>query len=162
MRSLALPALLVLFSCAAGSLHASHPDVRPGGSAQAGDYGPQASIEAAFSTYLRILEQQVKDPQLGLYSPETRRLLGARPMTGQQQRRERAEIQAVYARRVVTERGDLGVIRFADAPRVPPYFFRRGPAGWTIDLAAASRTIGFDRSDRWYVRDPNSEFAFGF
>lgn len=103
----------------------------------------------------------MKDPGLGVYSPETRKLLGARRITDGQQRSELAEIQAVYAGRILTERGDLAVIRFSDARRVPPYFFRRQPAGWTIDLAATSRVIGFDRSNQWYVRDPNSEFAFG-
>jgi hypothetical protein len=86
---------------------------------------------------------------------------GDRRITDRQQRSELAAIQAVNARRLLTERGDLAVIRFVDAPWVPPYFFRGQPGGWTIDLAATSHVIGFDRSNRWYVRDPNTEFAFG-
>jgi hypothetical protein len=38
---------------------------------------------------------------------------------------------------------------------------RRDDAGWTIDLASTARIIGFDRMNRWFVRDRNTEFAFG-
>jgi hypothetical protein len=44
---------------------------------------------------------------------------------------------------------------------VPPYFLRRQANGWTIDLATASRVIGFDQLNQWYVRDTSTEFAFG-
>lgn len=124
-------------------------------------YGPQASVDAAFSTYVRLLENHVADPHLGIYSPETQKFLESRRITEAQQRNELTEIQAVYSRRTIMEAGDLAVMRFSGSTRVPPYFFRKRATGWTIDLSATSRVIGFDQSNQWYVRDPRNEFAFG-
>jgi hypothetical protein len=135
--------------------------LQPAGAGQTSGYEAQPTVQAALATYLRILQDRVKDPRLGVYSPDTRRLLESRTISDAQQRAELAAIQAVYSQRVVRENGDLAVVSFPDSPSVPPYFFRRTPEGWTIDLAAASRVIGFDPSNRWYIRDKTSEFSFG-
>jgi hypothetical protein len=124
-------------------------------------YGPQPTADAAFAAYVSVLRNRVKDPALGVYSPATQRLMQGRPITDAQQAAELGEIDAVYASRVVREQGTLAVVTFPGSTRVPPYFFRRGDAGWTIDLASTARIIGFDRMNRWFVRDRNTEFAFG-
>jgi hypothetical protein len=124
-------------------------------------FGPQVSPEAAFGAYLRVLEQGVRNPDLGLYTPATRDLLRARVVSRAQQRNELAAIRAVYGTRTVREQGDLAVIRF-DSRQVPPYFLRRQQDGWTIDLAAASRAIRFDQRNQWFIDDKTTEFAFGF
>jgi hypothetical protein len=125
-------------------------------------FGPQPSADAAFAAYLRVLEDGIRDADLGLYSPETRKLLRARRITEQQRTNELAAIRAVYPTRVVVEQGALAVIKFPGSTLVPPYFFRHEPGGWTIDLAVANGIIGFDQLNRWYVRNARSEFAFGF
>jgi uncharacterized protein len=123
--------------------------------------GPQSSVEAAFLVYVEILEQRVKDPHLGIYSPETQDFLEKQLLTDAQQRNELAEIRAVLDRRTVVEDGDLALLSFPGSRRVPPYFFRKRGAGWMIDLSAMQRVIGFDQVNQWYVRDPHSEFSFG-
>ena len=125
-------------------------------------YGPQPSVEIAFSTYLALLRNGVKDPTVGLLSPATQEWMRARRVTDAQQRAELSAIESVYARREVRENGALAVVTFPASQQVPPYFFRQGDTGWTIDLAAAARIIGFDRANRWYLRDKSSEFAFAF
>jgi hypothetical protein len=127
-----------------------------------GDYGPQPSADAAFSEYLLVLENRVRNPSLGLYSEETQTLLRTRLITEAQQGNELSEIRAVYETRSVKERGDFAVIQFSGSRRVPPYFFRKRGDAWTIDLSAASRLIGFDHLNQWCIRDKNSEFSFAF
>jgi hypothetical protein len=130
--------------------------------AQAADsYPAQPTVEAALGTYLRVLQNRVKDPSLGIYSAATRELLRGRPVSDAQQRAEFAAIQRVQDGRLVREEGIRAVISFPASRQVPPYFFRRESGGWTIDLATASRVIGFDQSNEWYVRNPDNEFAFG-
>ena len=127
--------------------------------ADAQSYGPQPSVEAAFSTYLRILENRIREPRLGIYSEDTQDFLETRLVTTAQQTNELAEIRAMYARRIVRENGNLAVIRFPESTRVPPYFFRKQDTGWTIDLAVMMRVIGFDTLNQWYLRDEKSEFS---
>jgi hypothetical protein len=125
-------------------------------------YEAQASPELAFSVYVRVLRDRVKEPGLGVYSPATQEWMRARRVTDGQQRAELAEIEAAYATRAIRDNGSLAVVTFPGSTRVPPYFLRRSGAGWTMDLAATARIIGFDRNNRWYVRQKDNEFAFAF
>lgn len=137
----------------------SGPDPKPP-HAEARHFGPKPSPEAAFAAYRDVLARGVKDPELGLYTPETRRLLAARVLTDAQQDQELRALGSAGAPRV-HRRGDLAVLRFeASEGRVPPYFLRRDPAGWRLDLASASRVIGFDARNRWFLRTRDSEYAF--
>ena len=143
MRSIAL---LLLLTFSAGSLAVE-------------SYNSQPSVDAAFATYLRVLQNRVKESRLAIYSSETRKLLAALAITDAQQAAELREIEAVYSNRVVRESGDLGVLLFPGSKRVPPYFFRREGGAWTIDLSVMRRVIGFDNRNQWYVRDKTSEFS---
>jgi hypothetical protein len=138
-----------------GLFTASSPD-------QAATYGAQPSVDMAFATYLALLRAGVKDPTVGLLSPSTQQWMRARKVTDAQQRAELSAIQVVYATRTIRENGALAVVLFPGSAQVPPYFFRQGTSGWTIDLAIAGRIIGFDRQNRWYVREKASEFSFAF
>jgi hypothetical protein len=155
---------LALVVCVALSVPcaAMEPGVVPlAAQRSASDFGPQSSPEAAFAAYLRVLEEGVRSPDLGLYTPATRDLLRARVVTRTQQRNELAAIRTVHGTRTVRQQGDLAVIRF-DSRQVPPYFLRRQRDGWTLDLAAASRVIRFDQRNQWFIDDRTTEFAFGF
>ena len=142
MRSIAL---LLLLTFSAGSLAVE-------------SYNSQPSVDAAYATYLRVLQNRVKESGLAIYSSETRKLLAALTISDAQQAAELREIEAVYSNRVVRESGDLGVLLFPGSKRVPPYFFRRERGAWTIDLSVMRRVIGFDNTNQWYVRDKTSEF----
>lgn len=124
-------------------------------------YGPQPTPDAALAAYVQVLRNRVKDPDLGLYSAATQRLLQGRRMTDAQQRAELSAIEPAYDNRLVRESGALAVICFPGRDTVPPYFFRSIDGRWTIDLAVMSRAIGFDRANRWYPRARDPEFAFG-
>lgn len=152
------------FSGGAGAstqLVATELEADPLPAAAAEFMGPQSSVDAAFLVYVQILGKRVKDPHLGVYSPETQDFLEKQLVTDAQQGNELAEIRAVIDRRTVVEHGDLAVMRFQGSRRVPPYFFRRRGAAWVIDLFATRRVIGFDQLNQWYVRDSQSEFSFG-
>src|SRR5512145_1844386 len=112
-------ALLFLWTLSAGTLAVE-------------SYNSQPSVDAAFATYLRVLQNRIKEPRLAIYSAETRKLLAAMTITDAQQASELREIEAVYSSRVVRESGDLAVLLFPGSKRVPPYFFRREGSAWTI------------------------------
>jgi uncharacterized protein len=128
---------------------------------QVASYGPQPTPDAAFAAYMEVLRNRVKDPNLGLYSAATQRLLQGRRMTDAQQRAELSAIETAFGSRIVRESALLAVICFPGRDTVPPYFLRSTDGRWTIDLAVMSRAIGFDRANRWYPRARDPEFAFG-
>jgi hypothetical protein len=144
-----------------GANHQLKPATGSTSAPQAGP-GAQPSVDAAIAAYLDVLRTGNRNPDLGLYSPATRGWLRRRRVTDAQQRNELAALEAVYPRRSVRQNGQLAVVSFPDSRQVPPYFFRRDPQGWTIDLSSAARILGFDHLNRWFVREKDSEFAFGF
>ena len=125
-------------------------------------FAAQPSPDAAFAAYVEVLRQGVTSPDLALYAPETRAWLRDRRITRSMQRSELAVLEAAApSRRVRDDGASRAVVCFPGHPEAPPYFLRRSAEGWTIDLMVMSRVIAFDRANRWAVRDPNSQFAFG-
>lgn len=126
-------------------------------------FGPQPLPEAAMRKYMEVLELRVKDPALGLYSPETREFLSGWTVTDAQQENELRGLYESFPRAAVLKRGDLAVVRFPASERQsPPYFLRRGEGGWMLDFASMSRLIGFNHRNEWFFRDLSHEFMFAF
>jgi uncharacterized protein len=126
-------------------------------------YSAQPSPRQTLERYLDVLQQHVKDPELGIYTPETRAFFGQWLVTDAQQNNERKELKKRLPE--VEERiaGDLAVLRFPVANRqTSPYLLRRAAEGWQLDMAAMSRLIGFNHKNQWFFRSRDHEFMFAF
>ncbi|GAB4387435.1 MAG: hypothetical protein Kow0025_00980 [Thermodesulfovibrionales bacterium] len=126
-------------------------------------FGPQPLPEAAMRKYIEALELRVKDPWLGLYTPETREFLAGWTVNDAQQENELRGLYESFPEATVFEEGGLAVVRFPVARRgAPPYFLRRGEEGWMLDLAAMGRLVGFNHKNQWFFRDRSHEYMFAF
>jgi uncharacterized protein len=126
-------------------------------------FAAQASPSATLRKYLEVLQGHVKDPDLGLYSPETRHFFRRWLVTDGQQDNELRGLLAVMEQGTTRVEGDRAVVRFSLGDRrVCPYFFVRGGQGWMLDLASMSRLIGFNQNNQWFFRRAGHAYMFAF
>lgn len=130
------------------------------------DSEPFAAADSAEETlrrYLKVLQGHIKDPDLGLYTPQTREFFSNWLVTDAQQDNERRRLQGVIDQGRVMVAGDLAVVRFPLKQRLnSPYLLRLGEVGWMLDFAAMSRLIGFNHRNQWFFRSLDHEFMFAF
>jgi uncharacterized protein len=155
--------LLVLSGCAGGSGKAGFVEDRAGiltddQRKRIDRFNRQLLEELGIHLKTVIL----KDPELTLYTQETRRFLRQWLVTDDQQDNEFKAITRNGTGEVIfTE--DRAVIRFPLSNRqTSPFFFRRGPDGWMLDYAAMNRILGFNHKIQWFFRTPEHDFMFAF
>jgi uncharacterized protein len=128
----------------------------------AGEFGPQSTPQKALETYKLVLRGHIKDPELTLYTEETRRFLRQWVVTDAQQDNEFKAITRNGAGEVILSE-DRAVIRFPlNNRQASPFFFRLGPDGWMLDFAAMHRSLGFNHKNQWFFRSPEHDFMFAF
>lgn len=121
------------------------------------------SPEEAFSSYLQVLKNRNKDPDLLLYTPETRILLRNWLVTDAQQANELKALAASADHGKWFHSGRLAVLRFPVKNRqLPPYFFLQVEDGWMLDLAAANKYIAFNHLNQWHFREGGHPYLFAF
>lgn len=141
-----------------GALLPTPPARTADGSAAAG-----TSPEAAFAAYLQVLQERVKDPDLPLYTADTRAMLRKGLVTDGQQAHELKSLSSPKAQGEWFVAEDLAVLRFPLQERqLPPYFFRKGNEGWMLDLAAMGQLIAFNHLNQWHLRRTEHPYAFAF
>jgi len=128
----------------------------------AGRFSPQSTPQKALETYKMVLRGHVKDPDLTLYTDETRRFLRQWLVTDAQQDNELKAITRSGAGEVIFSE-NRAVIRFPLSNRqASPFFFRQGPDGWMLDFAAMHRSLGFNHKNQWFFRTSEHDFMFAF
>ena len=125
-------------------------------------YGAQASPAAVLTTYLEILGRREAASDLDLYTPETRALLASRLVTRAQQNNESRRLESVIKSARFVRSDSHAVALFDESRDVPPYFFRRGPGGWRLDLATSANSIRFDLQNRWFFIESTGAYSFAF
>lgn len=126
-------------------------------------FGAQPSPEQTLAAYLQVLRGRVKDPELGLYSPDTRAFFRKWLVTDAQQDNERRTLEANFGQGQVLQRDGRAVIRFPVAQRgAAPYFLVRGKDGWMLDFASMSILVGFNHRNQWHMRSLDHPFMFAF
>jgi uncharacterized protein len=130
---------------------------------QTQEYSPQTTPVETLKKYMGILKQHIKDPNLELYTPESRVFLSTWIVTDAQQDKELRDLEQASDSGHVLMNGDLAVIRFPIANRhVPPYFFRYDEDGWMLDFASMSKIIRFNHKNQWFFQTGNHPFMFAF
>jgi len=120
---------------------------------------PVMTLEA----YIQVLHLGITDPNLGLYTLETRQFFQKWLVTSAQQAHELQRLQRSKNKIELVQRQDLAVIRFPVGNRQDsPYFFRRGKEGWMLDFASLGQLVGFNHKNQWYFRRIDNEFTFAF
>jgi len=123
----------------------------------------QAEPLLTLKIYMDVLRAKVKDPELGIYTPETRSFFRKWTVTDAQMNNELRGLTRVIDSARSSSRGDLTVIQFPIGDRRnSPYFFQKGSTGWMLDFASMSKLIGFNHKNQWFFRNLDHAYAFAF
>lgn len=97
----------------------------------------QGSPKEAFARYLEWLAQPVYDPDVDLFTTDTRRYLAQFPLSpAYAEFILMGELGKPFA---LVERGDLAILYFTGTPFTSPHFFVREDGRWRMDIAAEVR-----------------------
>ena len=100
-------------------------------------YGPQASPEEAYLTYIQWLIAGQYDPRVDIFTTDSQRYMASLPMT-------RAYFHYIllqeYGRKYEASiRDNLALLYFVDDPLACPHFFIKDDRGWQMDIVAEVR-----------------------
>jgi tetratricopeptide (TPR) repeat protein len=94
-------------------------------------FGPQPTPEAAYRRYLEWLATPRFDPQVDLFTAESRELLDGFPATPPY--KDHIVAMTSNRRYEILERGDMAMLYYTSTPLLSPVFLRRSGDGWRID-----------------------------
>lgn len=126
-------------------------------------YPAQPSVQDAFDKYIEVLRLHIKDPSLGIYTPESRKFFSNWVVTDAQQDNELRVITRALPSAEIFTKNNLAVISFApDDRQASPFFLEKSKQGWMIDFASMTRLVGFNHKNQWHLRQTNHKYMFGF
>jgi uncharacterized membrane protein YgcG len=131
--------------------------------APAGTYLPQPTPLATLDVYRQVLRDRSKDPDLDIYTPESRSFFRNWLVTDAQQQNSLKSLDNDFALAAELVQGELAVIRFPVGNRhAAPYYLKNSAHGWQLDFVEMSRTIGFNHRNQWHFRDRSHAYMFAF
>lgn len=126
-------------------------------------YPAQPSVQVALDKYIEVLRLHIKDPNLGIYTPETRKFFSQWVVTDAQQDNELRVITRAMSSSEIFTKDNLAVISFSpDDRQASPFFLEKGNRGWMMDFASMTKLIGFNHKNQWHLRQTNHKYMFGF
>ncbi len=127
-----------------------------------GSFEAQATPLGTLEEYKKVLGLRIKDPDLGIYTPETRAFFRRWLVTDAQQDNGLRDLLRAPEPQVVTQ-ADRAVIRFpAEARQAAPFFLLRGDQGWMLDFASMHKFLGFNHRNQWHFKDHDNPYMFAF
>jgi hypothetical protein len=132
------------------------------GAVNSGRFAPGADPLDTLRVYREVLREAVKDPDLAIYTPESREFFRKWLVTDAQQANELQSLGTMLAGSEVRSSEIYAVVRADPGGARAPYFMRRGEAGWQLDFVTMSRVIGFNHLNQWHFRTLNHPYMFAF
>lgn len=137
-------------------------DVDKGEAVSTNEYLPGTTPEETLIAYKELLTNRIKDPNLPLFTLETRRFFAQWVVTDAQQQNELRSLEEGGQDGVIIE-GDYAVLRFQVQQRTnAPYFFQKEEQGWMLDFATMSRVIRMNHKNQWHLVSCEHPYMFGF
>lgn len=130
---------------------------------------PQARVPAGrtpaqtLEAYFAAMQDRNADPDLEIYTPETRRMLRNWVMTPAQMDNVAKTYRRCHAEPArFGPNGDRAVIRYPIGERAcSPWFFHRMEGGWALDLTMMQTVVRFGRTNAWHF-EPGVEHPYRF
>jgi len=120
------------------------------------------SPEITFNKYKNVLKKHIKDPNLGIYTPESRKFYKKWIVTDAQQDNSLRDINNAGPSRLFTK-GNYAVIRFPVKKReASPFFLKKGDRGWMLDFVSMNKNIRFNYKNYWHFISRNHKYMFAF
>lgn len=127
------------------------------------NYSSQPSVKDTLEKYKEVLRLHIKDPDLGIYTPKSRKFFSNWVVTDAQQDNELRNINSAISTAEIITKDNLGVIRFSpDRRQASPFFLLKDSKGWMIDFASMNKLIGFNHKNQWHFRRKDHKYMFGF
>jgi uncharacterized protein len=127
------------------------------------EYLAQPSVKDTLDKYIEILRLHIKDPDLNIYTPETRKFFSNWVVTDAQQDNELQVLEGAMSTAEVFTKDNLAVIRFSpDLRQASPFFLVKDSQGWMLDFASMNKLVGFNHKNQWHLRERNHKYMFGF
>ncbi len=139
------------------------PAPSPSGPILAAAASESRSPAETLRSYFAAMAVHNANPDLPIYTPDTRRMLRQWVMTpAQMDNVARSGRDCPRGATEVSPDGRRAVIRFPlEARTCPPYFFAQGESGWALDFVTMQRVIRFGRSNAWRLTGQHP-YAFAF
>lgn len=119
---------------------------RQGGDVEATSNDPRAVLAA----YREAMDQRNGNPELSIYTEETRAFLRQWTVTPAQMDNEAKNLAACPTGTLKVSAA-YAVLRFPVSSRLcPPYFFQIEDGEWRLDLAMMSKAIRFNHRNQWH------------
>jgi len=126
------------------------------------DFGAQESPKAVLASYKELLRTHEKNPDLGLYTPESRTFFSQWVVTDAQQEHELANLLISEPERIIIS-DNRAVIRYSARERTrSPYFLVQGDSGWMLDFWSMTNVIRMNHKNMWHFTDFNHPYMFAF
>lgn len=127
------------------------------------NFVPQPYPAMTLEKYTQVLSQHIKDPDLGLFTPQTREFFKKWLVTDAQQDNELHCLLKALPDATVIQEQDLAVIYFSVHNRqVSPYLLKKGVDGWMLDFATMNQVIGFNHKNQWFFSKQDHAYMFAF
>ena len=123
-------------------------------------YVAQATPGETLALYLEASIRHIKDPNLGIFTDETKEFFRKWTITNAQQDNQRQFHGAPHSVKI---QRNLAVIYYPDKDwTYNPFFLRKGPEGWQLDFVAMSQLIRFNHRNQWHFVSRDHPYMFAF
>ncbi|MEQ9545086.1 MAG: TPM domain-containing protein [Marinobacter sp.] len=123
--------------------------------------GEGASPREVLDRYRQAMEDRNNNPQLSIYSRQTREMLGQRVMTPAQMDNVAKSLRNCQPEKLFNQ-DNRAVLRYPIKARTcPPYFFLREDNQWRLDFTVMINAIRFGRNNEWRLM-PGYSGPYGF
>ncbi len=120
----------------------------------------QPTPQLTLSRYLEASRRHIKDPNLGIYTDETKAFFRHWTVTNAQQDNERQFDGVPFKIRI---KGNYAVIYYPDKDwTYNPFFLKKSARGWQLDFATMSKVIRFNYNNYWHFVSFNHPYMFAF
>ena len=120
----------------------------------------QPTPQLTLQRYLEVCRRHIKDPNLGIYTEETKEFFRNWTVTNAQQDNEMMYEGIPFKLAI---EGNYAVIFYPDKDwTYSPFFLKKGPAGWQLDFATMSKVIRFNQNNYWFFVSFNHPYMFAF
>lgn len=126
-------------------------------------FAPQSTPMATLELYRDSLATRNKNPNLAIYTPESREFFSHWLVTDAQQKNALKTLEQNLSVAEVITKNNYAVIRFPVKNRqASPYFLHNSSSGWQLDFATMSATVGFNHRNQWHFRVQEHPYSFAF
>lgn len=125
-------------------------------------FQPGNTPQETLQLYKKALEMHIKDPELPLFTPETRKFFSNWVVTDAQQDNELRSLEKAPDGQLKIS-GTYAVLRHPIKSRThSPYFFTQNENGWMLDFATMSKVLQMNHKNMWMMRKTDHPYMFGF